>query len=115
MADTAADRLIIAEISGVTGRHMPLSGLYPHGEDAAIAAVRAVARGRSDLLAEFAGTALGLSSVQEVDQLAAQMVAQASLAARAGADMALVARWIPVGVKRGQDIQASRARGAAMR
>lgn len=66
--------------------------------------------GRADLLAQFAGTALGLSVVELVDQLAAQMVAQASLAARAGADLDQVARWIPVGVKRGEDIQASRCR-----
>jgi hypothetical protein len=109
VSDTAADRLIIASISGVTGRHMPLSGLYPYGEDPAIAEVRVVARGKADLLAEFAGTTLGLSAVELVDQLAAQMVAQASLAARAGADMAQVARWIPVGVKRGEDIQANRS------
>jgi hypothetical protein len=69
----------------VTGRHAPLSGAYPYGEDAAIGAVRAVARGRADLLAEFAGMCLGLSLAEVVDQLAAQMVAQASLAARAGA------------------------------
>jgi hypothetical protein len=99
MADTERDRLIIAEISGVTARHVPLSGQYPNGEAAAIAEVRAVARGRADLLAEFAGVRLGLSLTNPVDQLAAQMVAHASLAARAGADMDLVARWIPVGVK----------------
>jgi hypothetical protein len=110
MADTAGDRLIIAEISGVTGRHRPLSGPYPYGEAAAITAVRAVARGRADLLAEFAGMCLGLSLAELVDQHAAQLVAQASLAARAGADMALVARWIPVGVKRAEDIQAGRSR-----
>jgi len=109
VADTAGDRLIIAEIAGVTGRHMPLSGAYPHGADAAIAEVRNVARGRADLLAEFAGTSLGLSVTHPVDQLAAQLVAQASLAARAGADMDQVGRWISVGVKRGDDILASRA------
>jgi hypothetical protein len=108
MRDTAADRLIIAEISEVTGRHVPLSGPYPYGEAAAIADVRAVARGRADLLAQFAGTALGLSVVELVDQIAAQMVAQASLAARTGADLDQVGRWIPVGVKRGEDVQASR-------
>jgi hypothetical protein len=46
--------------------------------------------------------------VELVDELAAQLVAQASLAARAGADMDQVARWIPAGVKRAEDIQASR-------
>jgi hypothetical protein len=108
MGDTAADRLIIADVSGVSARHMPLSGPYPNGDDAAIGEVRAVARGRADLLAQFAGTCLGQSIVLPVDQLAAQLVGQASLAARAGADMDLVARWIPVGVKRGEDIRASR-------
>jgi hypothetical protein len=45
--------------------------------------------------------------VELVDQQAAQLVAQASLAARAGADMDQVARWIPVGIKRAADVQAS--------
>jgi hypothetical protein len=110
VASTAGDRLILAEIAGVTRRHIPLSlsGRYPHGEDAAIAEVRAVARGRGDLLAELAGTYLGLSAVQLVDQIAAQLAGQASLAARAGADMDQVGRWITVGVRRGEDIQASR-------
>jgi hypothetical protein len=107
----ARDRLILAELSGVTMRHMPLSGAYPQGEDAAVAEVRAVARGRADLLAQLAGTYLGLSVTQPVDQLAAQLVAQASLAARAGANMDAVAGWIAVGVKRGDDIRASRRRG----
>ena len=108
MSDDARDRLILAEISGVTSRHRPLSGRYPQGEAAAISEVRSVARGRADLLARFAGTSLGLSVVHPVDQLAAQLVAQASLAARAGADMDAVGRWIPVGVARGEGIRASR-------
>ena len=36
--------------------------------------------------------------------VAAQLVGQASLAARAGANKDQVARWIPVGIKRGEDI-----------
>jgi hypothetical protein len=108
MSDSAADRLIVAEVSGVTSRHVPLSGPYPLGEAAAIDEVRAAARGRPDLLARFAGTCLGLSVTHPVDQIAAQLVGQASLAARAGADMDLVARWILIGVKRGEDIRASR-------
>ena len=111
MSDEARDRLIIAEISGVTSRHMPLSGQYPRGEAAAVAEVRAVARGRADLLARFAGTYLGLSLTQPVDQLAAQQVAQASLAARAGADMDAVTRWISVGVTRGEAARTSWRQG----
>jgi hypothetical protein len=38
------------------------------------------------------------------------MVAQASLAARAGADMNAVGWWIRVGVERGEMIRASRHR-----
>jgi serine/threonine protein kinase len=86
-----------------------LSGPYPKGEAGAIAEVRAVARGRADLLAQLAGIYLGLSFTQPVDQLAAQMVAQASLAARSGAEIDRVGRWIPVGVKRGEDIQPAHA------
>ena len=111
MSHEARDRLIIAEISGVTSRHRPLSGHYPQGEAAAIAEVQAVARGRADLLARFAGTYLGLSVSHPVDQLAAQLVAQASLAARAGADMDAVGKWIPEGVARGESIRVSRLQG----
>jgi hypothetical protein len=110
MGGAEGDWPIIAEIAGVTARHVPLSGAYPHGEVAAVADVQAVARGRADLLAQFAGTYLGLSLTQLVDQLAAQMVAQASLAARAGADMDQVSLWITAGVQRGEDIQVSRRR-----
>jgi hypothetical protein len=38
------------------------------------------------------------------------LAARASLAARAGADMDAVARWIPADVKQGEAIQASRRR-----
>lgn len=106
-SDRERDRLILAELSGVSARHVPLSGAYPRGEDAAIAEVRAVARGRADLLAEFAGVRLGLSIANPVDQLATQQIVQASLAARAGADMDAVARWITVGLERCENIRAS--------
>jgi hypothetical protein len=108
--DEARDRLIIAEIAGVAGRHTPLSGWLPHGDAEALAEVAEVARGRADLLAQYAGFCLGLSLVQPVDQLAGQLVAQASLAARAGADMDLVTRWIPTGIARGEQIRGSRER-----
>ena len=44
-----------------------------------------------------------------MDQLEAQFVGQASLCALAGADMDAVTRWIPQGVTRGENIQASLA------
>jgi hypothetical protein len=115
VSDTTSDRLIIAEIAGITRRHMPLSGQYPNGEDAAVADARAVARGRADLLAQLAGTYLGVSLTQPVDQIAAQLVGQASLAARAGADMDQVARWIPVGAARREGIEASHTPRSALR
>jgi hypothetical protein len=46
--------------------------------------------------------------VELVDQLAAQMIGQPSLALRAGADMDQVARWTPIGVAWGETIDASR-------
>jgi len=49
---------------------------------APIAQAAADARGRRYLLAQFAGTYLGLSVMDPVDHMAAQKVAQASLAAR---------------------------------
>jgi hypothetical protein len=89
VGNTAGDRLIIAEISGVSARHVPLSGAYPRGESAAIGEVKAVARGRPDLLAQFAGTCLGWSIVHPVDHLAAQLVGQAS-----GWPLELARTWI---------------------
>jgi hypothetical protein len=101
------DRLLLAEVAGVSARHVPLSGLYPYGEAAAIAEVRSAAGDRAGLLAEFAGVRLGLSVTHPVDQIA-EFILHASLAAKAGADMDAVGRWITVGLKRGGDILASR-------
>jgi hypothetical protein len=91
----------------VTARHSPLSGPFPYGEASAIAEVQEVAKGRADLLAAFAGMCLGLSVTQPVDQLAGQLVAQASLVARAAAEMDQVARWIAAGIARGEQVSAS--------
>jgi hypothetical protein len=107
-SDRNRDRLHLAVVSGTIARHVTLSGTYPYGEDAAIAEVRAAARGRADLLAELADTYLGISVTHPVDQTAAQLVRQANLADRAGANIDEVGRWIPVGLKRGEDILASR-------
>jgi hypothetical protein len=104
--DEARDRLVIAEIAGTAGRHTPLSGWLPYGDAKAIAEVADAAQHRADLLAKYAGWCLGLSLVQMVDQLGAQLVAQASPAARAGADMEQVAGWIPQGIARGEQISA---------
>lgn len=107
MSEDARDRLILAAIAGTAARHIPLSGAYRFGEAAAIAELRHEAGGRADLLAEFAGHRLGLSLLEPVDQIAAQMVAQASLAAMAGADLDQVARWIPGGLARAEQIHAA--------
>jgi hypothetical protein len=101
------DRLILADIAGSTARHTPLSGWLSDGDVRAVADVAAAARGRADLLAWYAGHCLGLSAVEPVDQFAVQLVAKASLSARAGADMDQVARWIPEGTARGEHISAS--------
>jgi hypothetical protein len=86
MGHGAGDRLIVAEIAGITP-----------------ATCRCPARTRS---AKPWQSPKSLSLTQLVDQLAAQLGRPGSLAARAGADMGQVAQWIPVRVKRGEDIQA---------
>jgi len=111
--DRARDRLIIAHIAGVAGRHCPLSGCYPRGEDAAIAEVREAAAGRADLLCEHAGMSLGLSLTEAVDQISARLVAEAGLCARAGADLGDLNSWIDAGLLRGEQINASRRRSGA--
>jgi hypothetical protein len=92
----------------VTRRQHAAIWRIPHGEVAAIGEVQAVPAAGRTCSSQLADTHLGVSVTQPVDQLAARMLAQASLAARAGADMDAIGRWIAVGVERGESIQASR-------
>lgn len=104
MADTAADRVLLARIAGTARRYATGRQLTPAEEAEAVAALQAVAAGRADLLAEEAGTALGAA---ESDSLLGPGYRQgADLCIRAGADPALIPHWAEVGRKRAREARA---------
>lgn len=88
------DRLRYAQIAGAVARHA-LGWRLSAGEEAvAVAEVAEAAAGRADLLAERAGTALGFGKGRPD---AARYRQIAELCVAAGADQALIERWIEVG------------------
>jgi hypothetical protein len=90
------DRLRYAQIAGAAARHAQ-AWLTADQEAAAVAELTEAAAGRADLLAECAGTALGFG---EGGQDAARYRQIAELCLAAGADQALIERWIAVGRQR---------------
>jgi hypothetical protein len=99
----AADRLIIAELAGTAQR---LSGQWQEPSEADIAAaaaeLRAVARGRDDLLAERAGVLIGFygDDPQPQNRTRAYTQARFLLAAMASPDEDLVLAWTETGQER---------------
>jgi hypothetical protein len=91
------DRLTSARIAAITRRHV--RGRPPTGaeEAAALAELAEVADGRVDLLAEEAGLAIGFHD-QDTDASVYLQIAQ--LCIKAGADTALISRWIEEGRRR---------------
>lgn len=92
MADP--DRVLYAQICGVSARHARGGPLTAEQEADAVAELAAEAGGRADLLAERAGTALGFGE-RQYD--AARWRLTAELCVKAGADEALIGRWVQVG------------------
>jgi hypothetical protein len=90
------DRLRYAQIAGAAARHAQ-AWLTAEQEAAAVAELTEAAAGRTDLLAECAGTALGFG---EGGQDAARYRQMAELCIAAGADRSLIGRWIAVGRER---------------
>ena len=86
-----------ARIAAITRRHVrgrPLTGVE---EAAALAELAEVADGRIDLLAEEAGLAIGFHD-QDADAPVYLQIAQ--LCIKAGADTAVISRWIEEGRRR---------------
>jgi hypothetical protein len=104
----ARDRLILAWISGTASRRCPFAGRPPEQDADAVAELEQAAQGRADLLAEHAGMSLGWAAAESIPQYAAKRLAVASLCIMAGGDMDQVAGWIPVGIKRAEDVRAGR-------
>jgi hypothetical protein len=97
MSSPDPDRLRYAQIAGAAARHAWGWRLTADEEAAAIAELAEAAAGRADLLAERAGTALGFGEGRP-DAARYQQIAELCIAA--GADQALIGRWIKVGRER---------------
>src|SRR5258707_11916202 len=97
MTSPDPDRLRYAQIAGAVARHA-LGWRLPADEEAvAVAELTEAAAGRADLLAERAGTALGFGA-DRPDAARYRQIAE--LCISAGADQALIERWIKVGRER---------------
>lgn len=92
-----ADRLLVAELFGEAKYRARWRELSGDEEAAAVAALRELAAGRTDLLAEVAGILEGASE-GELDEPRAREAAR--LCRLAGADPAAIPRWIDEGRRR---------------
>ena len=97
MTSPDPDRLRYAQIAGAVARHALGWRLTADEEAVAVAELTEAAAGRGDLLAERAGTALGFGEGRP-DAARYRQIAELCLAA--GADQALIERWIKVGRER---------------
>jgi len=97
MTSPDPDRLRYAQIAGAAARHAQGWRLTADEEARAIAELTEAAGGRADLLAERAGTALGFGA-DRPDAARYRQIAE--LCISAGADQALIERWIKVGRER---------------
>jgi hypothetical protein len=94
---SSADRLLFAEIAAMAGRHARWRPLTAAEEADAIDELTKAAAGRADILAEYAGLALGCHE-HEIDADRYQRAAELCL--KAGADATLISRWIDEGRRR---------------
>ena len=92
-----ADRLLVAEIYGEARHHAKWRELTEAEEAAAVAALRELAGGRADLLAEVAGILQGAHEGQMDEPLTRQA---AALCRKAGADPDAISAWIEEGRRR---------------
>ena len=88
------DHIRYAQIAGAAARHVQDWRFTAEDEAAAIAELTLAAAGRTDLLAERAGTALGFSE-GGLEPARNRQIAELCIAA--GADQTLIERWIAVG------------------
>jgi hypothetical protein len=102
MAGRENDRITVAKIAGTAARHARPATLSSEQEQAAIIELGETAAGRSDLLAQYAGLAIGL---HEGDYDHACYLRAAQLCIRAGADTSLMPQWITEGQRRAQAIR----------
>jgi hypothetical protein len=96
------DQLRVAAISGVARRYSARGQITADQRTQAVAELRQVAAGRSDLLAQCAGIELGFAD-NGLSSMADQTRLFADLCIQAGADTTLIQRWRLVGRKRADD------------
>ena len=88
---------MVAQIAAVAGRHARWRRLTEAEEARAVAELAEVASGRADLLAEYAGVALGFHE-HGLDE--ARHRRAAGLCVKAGADPGLIPGWVVEGRRR---------------
>jgi hypothetical protein len=98
-AETAADRVLAARITGTAKRYAQGRPLTKAEEAKALASITEVAAGRTDLLAQAAGLAIGF---YEGTLNESQHRQAADLLVKAGADQELIAVWIEEGRRRAE-------------
>jgi hypothetical protein len=108
---STADQLLSAKISAVCRRHCARG--VADNLDAAVADLQVAAGGRSDLLAEHAGLALGMAEVGSSIQ-AASFRAEAEVCIAAGADQELVEHWTAVGRERAEAMERTPFTGSGL-
>ena len=95
----AADRLLVAQLTGTARHHARWRDLTGDEQAAAVTELRELAAGRADLLAQVAGIFEGASEGLDDEPLAGQAAALCRLA---GADDALIPQWAAEGRRRAQ-------------
>ena len=92
-----ADRILVAQLMGEARHHARWRELTGDEEAAAVAALRELAGGRADLLAEVAGVLEGAGEGELDEPLARQA---AGLCRKAGADPEAIPAWAAEGRRR---------------
>jgi acyl-CoA reductase-like NAD-dependent aldehyde dehydrogenase len=92
-----ADRILVAQLTGEARYRAKWRQLTAEEEAAAVAALRELAAGRADLLAEVAGVLEGTSEGELDEPIARQA---AGLCRKAGADPEAIPAWIEEGRRR---------------
>jgi hypothetical protein len=95
----AADRLLVAELTGEARHRAKWRPLIEDEQAAAVTELRELAAGRTDLLAEVAGIFEGTSEGEPDEPLARQA---AQLCRLAGADETLIPAWVAEGKRRAE-------------
>jgi hypothetical protein len=89
-----ADRIIVARLMGAAGRHSRWEPPSEAVTAAAVAELREIAVGRSDLLAEVAGVLVGFREGTPDEPKARN---DAEFCRLAGADEAQIPQWVAIG------------------